>query len=234
MTLLSVVNDVCAAVGVHTTPSVFADISNNRTMQEMLAVANEMADRIAADMRDWTTLRTSTVFVGNGLTEAFPLPVDYRRMLTNSHIWSSANTTAPMRFIPNTDEWAQRISANHTEGGGEWTIYGGQIHIRPAMAAGASARMSYLSKFSISLAAGGAGDRFMSDNDTYRLPERIFRLGMIWSWKQLKGSPYAEDMGTWSDAMANAMGYDSPSPIIIGRTPISANARIAYPWPLPT
>lgn len=234
MTLLTVVNDVCAMVGVHTMPTVFGSIGNNRTAQEMLAVANEMADRIAADMRDWTELRTGTAFTGDGVAEAFPLPVDYRRMLTNSNIWLSHNTLTPARFIPNSDEWLQRISANRTDGYGEWTIYGGQIHIRPVMAVGVTARMSYLSKFHISLASGGAGDRFMNDNDTYRLPERIFRLGMIWSWKQLKGSPYAEDMGTWSDAMANAMGYDSPSPIIIGRSPISANARIAYPWPVPT
>jgi hypothetical protein len=42
-------------------------------------------------------------------------------------------------------------------------------------------------------------------------------------------------MGTWSDAMAIAMGSNKPMPIIIDRAPISAYSRgIAYPWPLPS
>ena len=32
-----------------------------------------------------------------------------------------------------------------------------------------------------------------------------------------KGSPYAEDMGTYSDALMLAMGHDKPAPIMIGR-----------------
>ena len=43
MTLLSVVKDVCAVVGVTVPQSVFSNITGNRTMQEMLALANEMA-----------------------------------------------------------------------------------------------------------------------------------------------------------------------------------------------
>jgi len=41
-------------------------------------------------------------------------------------------------------------------------------------------------------------------------------------------------MGTYSDAIANAMGHDQPAPVIIGRRPSSAHGRVAYPWPLPT
>ena len=47
MTLLTVVKDVCATVGVQVPSTVFGGIANNRTMQEMLALANEMAQRIA-------------------------------------------------------------------------------------------------------------------------------------------------------------------------------------------
>ena len=57
MTLLSVVKDVCAVVGVTMPTVVFSNITGNRTMQEMLSLANEMAQRIAYDNRDWTTLK---------------------------------------------------------------------------------------------------------------------------------------------------------------------------------
>ena len=41
-------------------------------------------------------------------------------------------------------------------------------------------------------------------------------------------------MGTYGDALTYAMGHDAPAPIIIGRRPISANARYAYPFEAPT
>ena len=37
--------------------SVFTNIAANRTMTEMLALANEMAQRIAYDTREWTMLK---------------------------------------------------------------------------------------------------------------------------------------------------------------------------------
>ena len=36
---------------------VFSGITGNRTMQEMVSLANEMAQRIAYDNRDWTRLK---------------------------------------------------------------------------------------------------------------------------------------------------------------------------------
>jgi len=57
---------------------------------------------------------------------------------------------------------------------------------------------------------------------------------MIWQWKAQKGSPYAEDMGTYGDALTSAMGRDNPAPIIIGRRASSLAVRTAYPWQVPT
>jgi hypothetical protein len=56
---------------------------------------------------------------------------------------------------------------------------------------------------------------------------------MVWQWKANKGTSYAEDMGTYADALAVAMGHDSPAPIIVGRRPMS-QGQVAYPWPVPT
>jgi hypothetical protein len=211
--------------------SVFTNINTNRTMFEMLANANEMAQRIAGDLRDWTMMRTSVTFTGDGVTTAFNLPANYRRMLKTSHVWRSSDTIQPMRFFPDTDEWMQRRAANDTNSGGEWTIYGGQIHIIPVMGVDQTARFTYLDRNPVALASGGFGERFMDDADSFRLDERALKLGMVFNWKQLKGSPYAEDMGTYSDCMANLMGPDSPAPILIDRQALSANVRVASGWP---
>jgi len=224
MTLLSVVKDVCATVGVLQPQSVFSNITGNRTMQEMLSLANEMAQRIAYDYRDWTKLRTLTTIVGDGETTAFDLPANYKRMLLTSDVWLSTSTQTPMAFIADTEEWIKRRINEATFGTwGEWTMLGGQIHIWPAMAAATdtmpavTATFSYLDKNCIELASGGRGDAFMADNDRFALDERLLKLGMIWQWKAQKGSPYAEDMGTYGDALANVMGRDQPAPIILSR-----------------
>jgi len=231
MSLLTVVRDVCAVVGVVAPTSVFSGINSNRTMFEMLANANEMAQRIAGDLRDWTAMRTSVTFTGDGVTTAFNLPANYRRMLKTSHVWRSTDTMQPMRFFPDTDEWMQRRAAGEADAWGEWTIYGGQMYIFPAMGGDTTARFTYLDRNPVALASGGYGERFQADEDSFRLDERALKLGMIFNWKQQKGSPYAEDMGTYSDCMANLMGPDSPAPTILGNMPISSQARVAYPWP---
>jgi hypothetical protein len=233
MTLLSVVKDVCAVVGVTVPTSVTTNIVANRTMQEMLALANEMAQRIAYDTRDWTLFRKTASYAGDGVATAFNIPADYKRMLLTGNVWRSTQTLYPMRFVPDTDEWLNRRARNIYDAAGEWTLLGGQMRIAPVLAVGTSAYYPYLEKNCINLNSGGYGDSFTADTDSFRLDERLLKLGMVWQWKANKGTSYAEDMGTFGDALAIAMGHDSPAPIIIGRRPAS-EGRTAYPFPVPT
>jgi len=244
MALLQVVRDVCAVVGVTQPASVFSGITGNRTMQEMLALANEMAQRIAYDNIDWTELRLTNTMVGDGAyvppqpdplavwtgTAAFPIPANFKRLLLTSNVWRTSSTQQPMTFVPDTDAWVQNRLANHSSAFGEWTKLGGEMHIHPIMPVGVSAYYTYLDKNCVKLASGGFGDRFLDDADSFRLDERILTLGMIWQWKSQKGASYAEDMGTYGDALAYAMGHDSPAPIIIGRK-VSSWGKVSAPWP---
>ena len=226
MSLITVVRDVCAVVGVAAPVSVIAAISSNRTMFEMLACANEMAQRIAYDTRDWTEMRASTAIVGNGVLDRFPLPANYKRMLLTTNIRRRSTPTQPLRFISDHDQWMERALNGDVDSRGEWILSGGDIWVSPVLPAGDEIIFTYLDKNCINLASGGQGDRFQADTDTFRLDERLLKLGMTFDWKMKKGSPYAEDMGTYSDAIAMAMGHDKPSPIIVGRFPIQG--RVAY------
>jgi len=234
MTLLTVVRDVCAAVGVVLPTSVFSNITANRTMQEMVSLANEVVQRIAYDTRDWTFFRKTCVFTGDNVKQAFDLPANYKRMLLTANVWRSTSALQPMIFIPDTDQWMQRRALNRFSAWGEWTIIGGQMLIWPVMGVGVTASFAYLDKNCVKLASGGYGDTFMADGDSFALDERLMKLAMIWQWKAQKGLPYAEDMGSYGDALTTAMGKDSPSPIIIDRLPVTQNVNIAYPWPVPT
>ena len=229
MTLLSVTRDVCAAVGVLVPTSVFSNITGNRTMQEMLSLANEMAQRIAYDTRDWVKLRKTTTLTGDGTTTGFNLPADFQRMLLTSNVWLSSSTLTPARFVPDTDEWLNRRARNYSDAWGEWTIIGNQMQLAPAMGSAVTAYFAYLHKNCVTLASGGVGDSFMADCDSFLLGDLLLKLGLMWLWKAQKGCPYQEDLNTYADALTYVMGHDSPAPIIVGRTPISSSARTAIP-----
>jgi len=233
MTILSVVKDVCLSVGVTVPTSVFSGITADRTMQEMVSLANEMAQRICYDTREWTKLKAQCVLVGDGIKTAFDLPANFKRMLLTAQVWRSPQTMAPMLFIPDADEWMQRRMRGYYDSRGEWTMMGGQMLIEPVMGVGTTSRFAYLTKNCIALSGGGFGETFLTDNDSFTLDERLLKLGMIWQWKAYKGSPYTEDMGSYGDALVLAMGNDSPSPIIVGRMPLGVSG-VAYPWQVPT
>jgi hypothetical protein len=236
MSLLSVVKDVCAAVGILLPSSLFSNITSNRTAQEMVSLANEMAQRIAYDTREWTLLKKTGVFSGDGTTQAFNLPANYRRMLLRGNVWRSTSALHPMQFIPNIDDWLQRRALQRISAWGEWTLMGPQMLIWPVMGTDVTATFPYLDKNCVALKSGGVGSSFVDDGDSFVLDERLLKLGMIWQWKAQKGSAYAEDMGTFADALGAAQGADQPSPILIGQLPISglSTAGVAYPWPVPT
>jgi hypothetical protein len=298
MSLLSVANDVCRAVGVHEMTSVINNTLNPRTAAEMLSLANEMAQRIAYDTREWTVLRgTGFLDAVNGSARlynqmSFDLPADFKRFLLTSNIWRTTAPLSPLRFIPDQDEWTHRRLSNWLDYRGEWIKAQDKIFVAPtlfpawanskpyavgdklydgvyptpttywqaavnhtsaatgtfadaraanpalwttlAAPSGLTLAFGYLVKNCIIISSGPAGsygDAFMNDGDTFRLDERLLKLGMIWQWKAQKGSPYAEDMGSYEDALRRAAGADSPAPTIIDRLPISQTARVAFPWP---
>ena len=237
MSILSVVRDVCLAIGVNPPASMFSPNVQPRTQSELLSLANEMAQRIAYDNREWTKLKKTNVFTGDGVvtndvltgTVGFDLPANFKRMLLSANVWRSNQVYSPMRFIPDADEWIQRRMNVYSDPRGEWTMMGGMMHIMPILRAEIAATATtpvipaetatfvYLDKNCVVLDGGGFGDTFTTDADRFVLDERLLKLGMIWQWKANKGSPYAEDMGSYSDALVLAMGTDSPSPIIVGQ-----------------
>jgi hypothetical protein len=151
----------------------------------------------------------------------FPLPANFKRMLLTGNVWRTDISHTPMKYVSDYDEWLQRRLLNDNNANGEWIIFNGAMIVSPGLSLGTSATFFYLDKNCINLASGGVSDRFASDDDTYRLDERLLKLGMTYDWKMKKGSPYAEDMGTYSDAIAMAMGHDKPSPIYVGGRPMA-------------
>jgi hypothetical protein len=227
MTVQSVIKEVCSFVGVRPpNGSVFVSPYVDRTSWEFVQLANEKAQSIAYDTRDWTVLKNIVdgVCLGDGAKASFPLPPDYKRMLLTSNIWRNTSTQQPMTFVSDADDWMRRRNANETNSWGEWIILGDQLHIHPTLQPGNIAMFPYLSRNCINQISGGIttpGNQFLTDADIFRIDERLLKLAMIWQWKCNKGATYAEDLANYEDALAKVAGADKPSPILIdGQSPI--------------
>lgn len=247
MTVQTVVNEVCGFVGVRAPPgTIFTLPTQDRTMWEMVQLANEMAQRISYDTAEWTKLRKRAIFTGPGIVvnpgtpgaaSSFPLPTDFQRMLKTAQVWGSRFITSPMTYIADPDEWLRReVQAYLVSTIGEWTMEDGHMLIRPPMGATETVQFYYLRSTCVNQWSGtgyNPGDHFVADLDTFVLPERLLKLGMIWQWKAYKGGSYAEDIANYEDALGTIAGYDKPAPILIGVYPRPTNNNIAYNGPTP-
>lgn len=232
MALLSVCQDVALTVGVEV-PTVVA-AGTTRTARELLSLANGMAQRIAYDSRDWSALKTLATFTGDGVLTQFALPTDYKRMLKDTRLLSSTAPHYPLTHYPSSDDWLALQAQGYTPPFGGWTIIGSNVQVSPALANAATIKFYYLSKYPVTASTGQVTKtEFSADTDLFRLDERLLKLGMIWQWKANKGAPYAEDMATFEDALANVAGADRGSLALRDRKRFSrAVTNIAYPYPL--
>src|SRR5262245_33900324 len=148
MTVQTVVQDVCAFIGVKPPDgSIFTTPNQDRTMWEFVRLADEMAQRIAYDTRDWQVLRKLCTLEGawlpptppalpqTQLQQSYALPSDYQRMLKSMSVYRSSQPTMPMTFISDPDEWLQKELNGFTDTYGRWTIFNNEMHIRPALTA---------------------------------------------------------------------------------------------------
>lgn len=230
-TILNVIQDVCPFIGLSVPSAVFS--STLREHVELARIANEMAHRIAFDTHDWSKLKTKATITGDGTTEAFLLPEDYKRMLRTTQLWSNNNINMPLCHEPDTDRWLELDALGIPPINGVWTLIGEQIYIKPILAAGVEVSFIYLSNLCVIDPLNNFTDRFTSDDDAFVLDERLLRLGIIWQWKQLKGFDFSEDLETYQTALDKLVVSDKgPATLKAGRPPRAVGRRYAWPGTL--
>lgn len=228
MAILDVLRQAATVIGLQVPDAVFS--STAREHVELQALSNEMAERIAFDSgHDWSKLKTLGTISGDGLATVYDMPADYRRMLKKTSLWPSATPFTRLVHYPDTDQWLGMEVQNFQQTIGGWTLIGEQIGIKPAIPAGGNVRFYYLTDRIINTANGTRASSFMADTDSFRLNERLLKLGIIWQWKANKGQAYAEDMTNYEEALAYSIGTDKGSNVLeVRRGRLTAEA-----WPYP-
>lgn len=226
MTILSVVADACKVIGLEVPTGLLA--STDREHVELVAVAQEMAERIARG-HGWQLLSRIHTITGDGTTEDWSLPSDYDRMPVKAQLWSSALETA-LSPIPDIDKWLSLDVQSFDFVLNAWTIYGGEMHIKPALASGVTVKFFYQSNLIVAPNAGANKATFTADGDTFRLDEQLLKLAIIWRWKEAKGQSYSEWLDDYEELKERLVSRDRGSRVVrIGTRRMPADVRTAYP-----
>jgi hypothetical protein len=225
MTILSVIQDVCTVVGLDKPDAALS--STVREHVELVALAQEMADRIARSY-DWQVLSRINTITGDGATTDYDLPSDYDRMPVKANLWSSSLNTS-LTPISQLDEWLELTVQAFTAVTNAWIIYGGQIHFMPALADTITAKHFYQSNLIVAPDSGANKTGFTVDTDSFRLDAQLLKLAMIWQWRANKGYPYDEDMASFEELKDRLIVRDKGSHMLrVGRIRMPADASIAY------
>jgi hypothetical protein len=228
MTVLSVVQNVCLVVAIDKPDQVFA--TTDREMLEMARLANEIKDRLMT-VHDWQVLQTIKTYTGDDVSEGHALPDDYDRMVATASMWSSRWTWA-FNHITDPDVWLEYQVVPYTFVNGNWIIFGGQVHVLPVMASTETLKFFYVSNKIVTANDSTTKADFTADTDTFRIPEKLLELGMIWQWRANKGLPYAEDMQNFELYLNKCIKKDAGSnPIISGNKGFNWKRSGAWAFP---
>ena len=226
MSLLTVFQQACTSgIALEKPSAVYG--STTREHVELANIANEMAAMIAAS-HEWQILNKIAVITGDGTTEDFALPADFDRMLDKSQLWSTSLET-PLSPISDRDDWLELDIKTFDFVINAWIIYAGEIHIKPALSTGVQVKYFYQSNL-WGLNGSTPISEFTADTNTFRIDERLLKLGIIWKWREMKGLPYAEDLATYERLLAKLAMRDKGSRIIrLGKAVLPRDTTVAYP-----
>jgi len=213
-------------------PTTFASSTETFEM-EIVDLATEVG-RDIADSHDWQTLGRIASFVGDGVTDVYPAPTDYRRMPLHADV-INASGMGYGRITDVNEFLAMRSSG--VGGGigmpGGWTLYGGMFQFYPVIPDGAVAEFPYISGNFAADEFDVPKNAFTADTDVFLLVGKLLRLGIIWRWRQNKRLDHGEDEANFTKAFNEISGRDKGSRIFAtGPMRMPGNVSVAYPWAL--
>lgn len=220
--------------------------STEQTGVELAALANECGEQIS-ECYPWQKLKVLATITGDGSTTEFDLPDDFGWIPLQQQL---RTTDGAFEFVPDHDRWLDMVLRSQTSGLiGSWTVIGDQINLLNALADETEAKYYYISNEWATSPSPGLENQngFDQDEDTFRLPDTLLRLCMIWKWKAYHGQPYAEEMRTFEIELAKRIIRDKPMQALAygGGPPVSAgyaargfagtglDVSTAFPYTLP-
>lgn len=200
MTLLTVVQNAMTQVGLDPPSAVYS--STAELVRQMKALVMVEGRKLLDDC-DWQKLLTARTFTSAATNnQSADPPTDFLRMANGSRMWNEANDFEIPGPI-NADEYNELIVRAVSTLPQYWRIIGGVLYIVRSTS-GQTIRYEYITNKWILQAGVTAATSLSADTDTFRVPENVLELGLVWRFKKAKGLEYAEDMRDYELALAAA------------------------------
>ncbi|RVC75660.1 hypothetical protein EN745_26940 [Mesorhizobium sp. M4A.F.Ca.ET.022.05.2.1] len=227
MSILDVVKGAATVLGMEVPTLLYG--ATGREMVEMQELANVMASEIA-DAHDWQKLLILKTLTGDGVSDAFEMPTDFRRMQKTSSLWSSRWQWAT-EHLTSPDQWLELQVTPIATVNGYWIIFGDQFHQWPVMANTETVKFFYVSNDLVMASDTSKKTMFTEDADSFRLSEELLKKAIICRWKQNKGQAYEQDLDDYQDLLLRRIDNDGGSkPVVSGQPPLSwRGRRVAWP-----
>lgn len=194
MSLLAIVQDACALIGIDAPTAVMS--SGDTTYTQLASIAQVEGDELAR-FHDWRGLKVQATATGDGTSTYFDLPVDFDRWISGGDpFWQ--DDSGRLVYGPASDEkFTEAVAMNFDPVTPMWRLVGDQIQFHPAPESGYVIRTGYTSSYWIVDSLGTTRrSRWVADGDEASIPERLIVLGVVWRWKRIKGLDYAEEFRT--------------------------------------
>jgi len=208
MALLDLIQDVFNEVGISQTQPNAVVTSTDAQVLQLLAIANSTGRQLMKRY-EWQELTKYASFVTGGsvdvgtITSCFGSDFD---RIVNQTFW---DTSARLPIAgPRTMQQWQTDQAGAAAGPPYYfVVFGGRVKIGPtAVASGHTMSAYYISGNWCTDASGTGQTAFAADTDLCVIPQELFKLSLIWRWKQAKGLSYAEDMATAENQIETQIG----------------------------
>lgn len=212
-------------------PSTFFQSSEQFEL-ELTDLVNEVAADIAK-YQDWQALIAIGTVTGDGTATAFDLPSDYDRMLINSEIQDLNGWFWGYCYAPDLNAFLRAQEQGWGAWPGGWTIYGDQLRFSAAPASGDTATWPYITKNIVLRSDATPKAAFTADNDTFRLPERLLTLGLVWRWRENKKLDATGDQEAFIKALDEYAAKDKGSRVMRWKSGRAfSGSHMAWPWEL--
>jgi len=218
MTLLQMVQQACGEMGLPKPMSV--QDTNDAIAVQMLALSNREGrecTRKAGPVGGWPVLRKENVFAAVPGQAAYALPADFDRMISQTE-WDRGFRWQMLGPLQPAEWQVLKSGLSPTGPRRRFRLMGGQFYLDPTPADTNTLVYEYYSANFVQQAAGTTSSTFVSDGDTYLLPDDLMVLGLIWRWRRAKGLDYAQEAKTYDDMLSTELGRAA------GARPLMLNA----------
>lgn len=209
MSLLTLIQDVSKSLGVPA-PSVVMASADTRVL-ELLVTANSVGNELTRRYF-WQELTQEASFTASGtINQGYltgSIATDFGYWIDQT-FWD--RTSRQQILGPVTaQEWQSDMSWAVVSPPYKFIVQGDILKVGPtAIAAGDTMVFNYITKNWCQSSTGTGQSAFAADTDTTVIPEELFKLELIWRWKQSKGLAYAEDMETAEEQIDRYTGQNA-------------------------